>query len=222
MSGFPVGDCSVGPTYTPKRKMLHCFKQQLQNLVFSLAVFSVLFSSHGSTVEERRDGHENHDANGDTNATKHGGSNARSKSIHGVILRKLGKLNYYCRSKSIHGVLTPSCTSCSTWRQPMTIWDRVFLWHFRRKPIFPTFPQDLGPFRPPPTKTHPEKNLENSFTCREVIVNTNLFLLLVDVCHPQRYGTSIFFIVTQMWRIMEVRRFDDLFLNQPSFNDIEV
>ena len=137
----------MGPTYTPKRKMLHCFKPQLQNPVFSLAVFSVLFSSHGSTVEERRDGHENHDANGDTNATKHGGSNARSKSIHGVILRKLRQ-----HPPAVRVVVNLEVTT-------MTIWGRVFLWHFQHFTHFPTFPPRSWTF-PPPTKTHPEKNLE--------------------------------------------------------------
>ena len=85
-------------------------------------------------------------------------------------------------------------------------------------------PQDLGPFSPPtkhpswkkPRKTVPRKfvNMQRGH-CKHQPVSTTW----VDVCHPQRFRTSICFIVTQTWRIMEVRQ---SFLNQPSFNDIEV
>ena len=64
----------------------------------------------------------------------------------------------------------------------------------RRKPIEPNFPPKiLDPSALPPKPILEKLSLENSLTCKEVIVNTNLFLLLVDVCHPQRFRTSKFF-----------------------------
>ena len=50
--------------------------------------FTVLLAPHTNTVEERRNGHENHDANGGSNGSKHGGSNVGSKLIHGLILSR--------------------------------------------------------------------------------------------------------------------------------------
>ena len=51
--------------------------------------FLVLLPPHSNAVEERRNGHENHDANGHSNAAEHGSGNDRSKFIHGLILRNL-------------------------------------------------------------------------------------------------------------------------------------
>ena len=99
MSCFPGGDCSPTIPYVyPQKKDASNFPAAAAKPGF-VGRFLVLLSPHSSAVEERRDGHANHDANGDADATKHGGSNARSKSIHGIILRKL---RYFPHQQELH------------------------------------------------------------------------------------------------------------------------